>query len=150
MDVRPTDSTTESSSDGADDQAGAAAGDTLSDDRAELLELEHEAWQALCTGQDEAADFYAAVMLDGALMVSGDGTVMSREVVVDALRESPAWDTYSIDEPTVVPVADVVRALVYHGTGHRGDTDFRGAMTSVYVRTPEGWRLALFQQTPSA
>jgi hypothetical protein len=38
------------------------------------------------------------------------------------------------------------------GTGHReGDAPaFVGAMTSVYVRDGEAWKLALYQQTPLA
>jgi hypothetical protein len=40
-------------------------------------------------------------------------------------------------------------ALVYTGTGYReGDAPaFVGAMSSVYHRTGEGWKLALYQQT---
>jgi hypothetical protein len=116
-------------------------------DHVELLELEHEGWQALCTGGEAGAEHYGAVMTDSAVMVLADGSVRDRGAVVASLRESPSWDTYTIDDPAVVSVADDVLALVYHATGRRGDTEFSGVMTSLYVRSPEGWRLALHQQT---
>lgn len=116
-------------------------------DHVELLELEHEGWQALCTGHGTSADFYAAMMVDAAVMVMANGQTMSRDEIIEALRESPPWDTYAIDDPSLVPISDDVSALVYRASGRRGDTEFRGVMTSVYVRTPDGWRLALHQQT---
>lgn len=116
-------------------------------DHVELLELEHEGWQALCTGGDAGAEHYGAVMTDQAVMVLADGSVRDRDAVMASLRDSPSWDTYTIDDPSVVPVADDVMALVYRATGRRGDTEFSGVMTSLYVRSPDGWRLALHQQT---
>jgi ketosteroid isomerase-like protein len=126
------------------------SGDAEQIDHVELLELEHEGWQALCTGKGKGAEFYAATMTDDAVMVLADGSVLDHDEVLSSLRESPPWDTYAIDDPVVVPVTDVVRALVYRGTARRGDVDFSGTMTSVYVQTADGWRLALYQQTPSA
>lgn len=120
---------------------------TEHNDAAELLELEHAGWQALCTGDARGAEHYAAAMADGAVMVLANGAVMARDDVVDALREAPPWDTYSIESPRVVTITADVRALVYSAVGHRGGTEFRGTMSSVYVRTPAGWRLALHHQT---
>jgi hypothetical protein len=116
---------------------------------AELLELEHAGWQALSTGGSKGADHYAALMTEHALMVLANGQIMSRDEVVEALRDAPAWDTYTIDEPCVLAVTGDVRAVVYRSTATRGDTTFTGAMTSVYVRADDRWRLALFQQTAS-
>lgn len=116
-------------------------------DHVELLELEHEGWQALCTGVGAGADHYAAVMTDDAVMVLADGSVLGRDAVIESLHGSPSWDTYTIDDPSVVRVTDDVRALVYRATGRRGGTEFTGAMTTLYVRTPDGWRVALHQQT---
>lgn len=116
-------------------------------DDAELLELEHEGWQALCTGHDVAADFYAALMHERAVMVTADGVVRSRDDVIRTLRDGGPWDTYAIADPIVVPVAERVRALVYTATARCGDTSFSATITSVYVATPDGWQLALHQQT---
>ena len=114
----------------------------------ELLELEHDGWRALCTGK--GAEHFGALMTDDARMVMATGDVLTRDDVVAALADAPAWDTYTIEHPTTVPVTDDVVALVYTGTGHRGDTTFRGTMASVYVRTRQGWQLALYQQTADA
>lgn len=111
----------------------------------EILELEHAGWRALCTGT--GAEHYGAVMTADAVMVMATGDVLHRGDVVAALVDAPPWDTYTIDDPAVVAISDDVQALVYTGTGTRGDTKFRGAMSSVYVRTSDGWQLALYQQT---
>jgi hypothetical protein len=111
----------------------------------EILELEHAGWRALCTGT--GAEHYGAVMTEDAIMVLASGDVLRRDDVVAALADAPPWDTYTIDEPVVMAISDDVMAVVYTGTGTRGDTTFRGAMSSVYVRTPDAWQLALYQQT---
>ncbi len=113
----------------------------------ELVELEHDGWQALCTGGEAGAEHYAAVMTSDAVMVLADGSVRDRASVISSLRDSPSWDTYSIDDPSVVRVSDDVLALIYRATGRRGDSEFSGVLASLYVRSPEGWRLALHQQT---
>lgn len=111
----------------------------------EIIEHEHDGWRALCSGR--GAEFYGAIMLPQGVMVMANGDVLSREDVVAALDGAPAWDTYAIDDPRIVEITDDVVALVYAGTGRRGDTEFRAAMTSVYARTDQGWQLALYQQT---
>jgi hypothetical protein len=114
----------------------------------DLLELEHAGWQSLCEGT--GGQFYGELMTEDGRMVLANGSVMSRKQVVDALSNSPTWDSYQIEAPCAVPIDDAATALVYTGTGHRGDADpFVGVMTSVYVRGDDGWRLALYQQTPT-
>lgn len=115
-----------------------------------LVELEHEAWQALCTGGDVGAEFYSGLMAAEAVMVLADGSVMRRDEVVAALRDAPPWDTYAIEEPSVSALTDDVHTIVYGVTGRRGETEYRGVMTSTYVLSPDGWQLALHQQTRAA
>ena len=113
----------------------------------DLLELEHAGWRSLCEGT--GGRFYGELMTDQARMVLANGSVMSRRQVVEALAGAPTWDAYQIDDPAAVPIDDQTTALVYTGTGRRGDGEpFVGVMTSVYVRRDDGWRLALYQQTP--
>ena len=99
-----------------------------------------------------AGKFYAGVMTADAVMVLANGQVMSRNEVVAALSEAPSWSSYAIDDPRVVPIGADSAALVYIGTGRRDGDDppFVGAMTSVYVRVLDTWKLALYQQTPVA
>ena len=113
----------------------------------ELLEIEHDGWKSLCEGIGDT--FYGGIMTEGALMVLADGSVMDREAVTNALGHAPPWQRYEIDDARVIVVDADTTALVYVGTGHRDGSEepFVGAMSSVYHRTGDGWRLALYQQT---
>lgn len=112
----------------------------------ELLRLEHQGWESLCTG--DGATFYTGLMTDDARMVLANGMVMDRDDVASSLADAPPWDGYQIDDAVAVPITDDVATLVYVGTGRRGDSAaFVGAMSSTYVRSEGRWRLALYQQT---
>ncbi len=121
----------------------------MTDDvREELLALERRGWDALCDAT--GAEVYGELMTPDGLMVLADGTVMGRDEVVAALRQSPPWASYEIADVRVLPVGTGSAALVYTGRGWRtGEREpFTAAMTSTYVRTDGGWRLALYTQTP--
>lgn len=88
-------------------------------------------------------------MLPDAVMVLANGMVMDRDTVVSALSESPPWRTYDIADVRLIIVDDDNAILVYTGTAYRDGDEaaFVGAMSSVYHRTGDGWKLALYQQT---
>jgi len=112
----------------------------------ELLELERAGWQSLCEASGDK--FYGTIMTDDALMVLANGAIMDRAAVTAALGQSPPWQRYEIEDPRVVSIDGDCAALVYVGTGYReGGDPFVGAMSSVYHRTADGWRLTLYQQT---
>ncbi|PRC42745.1 DUF4440 domain-containing protein [Mycobacterium sp. ITM-2017-0098] len=113
----------------------------------ELLELEHAGWKSLCDGSGDA--FYGGVMTADAVMVLANGMVMDRDAVTSALGESPPWARYEIEDVRLIEISDDTAALVYTGTGWRAESDepFVGAMSSVYHRTGNGWKLALYQQS---
>jgi len=114
----------------------------------ELLDMEHAGWASLCNGT--ASEFYGDAMTDDAVMVLANGTVMTRDEVIQALRNAPPWAAYEIDDVRFVSVGANSTAVVYLGTGHRGEEEpsFVGVMTSVYVERDGHWKLALYQQTP--
>jgi hypothetical protein len=115
----------------------------------ELLDLETAGWDALCDGT--ASDFCGRLMHDDALMVLANGMVLDRPGVVDALQQSPPWDSYAIDDPRAIAAGADAAVLVYTGTAHReGAEPFVAVMSSVYVRHATGWKLALYQQTPDS
>lgn len=119
----------------------------MEDPHDELLELEHAGWRSLC--DSTGADYYGGIMTPDARMVLANGAVMSRSDVIESLRQAPPWASYEIDDPVVVRIGKDAVALLYVGTGHRDEgEDFTGVMTSVYVPTDDGWKLALYQQTP--
>ncbi|MEB3983376.1 nuclear transport factor 2 family protein [Mycobacterium sp. 663a-19] len=112
-----------------------------------LMELERAGWDSLCNAT--GSEFYGGAMLPDAVMVLANGMVMDRDAVVSALSESPPWRAYDIADVRLVQLDDDNAALVYTGTGYREDAEpaFVGAMSSVYHRTQDGWKLALYQQT---
>lgn len=113
----------------------------------ELLELEHAGWKSLCEGTGD--QFYGGVMADDAVMVLANGMVMDRATVTAALGESPPWARYEISDVRLIEVTPDTAALVYTGTGFRDGQDepFVGAMSSVYHRAGDGWKLVLYQQS---
>jgi hypothetical protein len=114
----------------------------------ELLALEKQGWDALCNGT--GSDFYGKLMTHDALMVMANGQVMTRQEVVEALRNAPPWEAFEFQDPRTVLVGSEGGAIVYRCTAHRpGAAPFEGAMSSVYVRMQGEWRLALYQQTPT-
>ncbi len=113
----------------------------------ELLDLEHAGWKSLCGGTGDT--FYGDLMTEDAVMVLANGMVMDRATVTSALGESPPWARYDIADARVIEISADTAALVYRGKGWRdGDAEpFVGAMSSVYHRTGDGWKLALYQQS---
>lgn len=113
----------------------------------QLLELEHRGWQALCDGT--GAKFYGQLMTDDAVMVLAHGHAFDRDAVETSLQDAPTWDSYAIDDPTVLILGSDHAVLRYTGAGRRsGEADFVALMASVYIRVENTWRLAHYQQTP--
>ncbi len=115
----------------------------------ELIALERAGWTSLCDGTGD--EFYGQTMTSDGVMVLANGTVMTRDDVVAALGQAPPWASYEMVDVRVVPIGEDSAALVYVGTGHRegDDPPFVGVMSSVYVKRDDGWKLALYQQTPT-
>ncbi|MGW0250664.1 nuclear transport factor 2 family protein [Nocardia goodfellowii] len=116
----------------------------------ELLDIERQGWDALC--DSTGASFYGELMTDDALMILANGMVLDRAGVVESLRAAPPWRAYEIQDPRLVDVGADSKVLVYLGVGYRDAAEpaFRGVMSSTYVLTAGGWRLACYQQTQLA
>lgn len=132
------------------DRVGNVPGMVGQDVRETLLDLERRGWDSLCDGTGDS--FYGELMTDDALMVLANGQVMDRDAVVESLRDAPPWRTYEISDLRFVDAGDDAAAIVYGGRAYRAAQEpaFVGLMSSVYVRREGAWRLALYQQTPSA
>lgn len=112
----------------------------------ELLALEHAGWRSLCDSTGGA--FYGSTMTADGAMVLVDGSVLDRDAVAASLSEAPPWASYEIVEPRVLPLGDDAASLLYTGRASREQGEaFAARMASTYVRTADGWRLALYQQT---
>jgi hypothetical protein len=112
-----------------------------------LLELERAGWRSLCESTGDR--FYGELMTADALMVLANGAVMDRDAVTAALGQAPPWRSFELSDARIVSAGPDTAALVYIGTADRDGADepFVGAMSSVYHRTGDRWRLVLYQQT---
>lgn len=117
-------------------------------DIAELLELEHRGWRSLCDGT--GTRFYSEIMTSDGVMVLSHGQVLDRAEVAESLRHAPPWHRYEISDERIVQLGAGAAALVYTGRAFRDDEEppLTALMSSAYVRTDDGWRLAVYQQTP--
>ena len=111
----------------------------------ELLVLEKGFWQA--AGNRDA---YAAHLADDSVHIfPGWGVTSDNERVLRAVESVEPWESFEIQEPTLLELGDGAVALVYTARAHRaGQDEYVAAMTSVYRETRDGWKLVIHQQTP--
>jgi hypothetical protein len=112
----------------------------------ELLSLEREGWDALCTSHPAA--YYDRVMTPEALFVV-PGMVLTRNEVLASWQDTKPWANYDLSDERVVALGPDAAALTYAGTATRADDSvYEARFTSVYVRREGAWHLAFHQQTP--
>ena len=83
----------------------------------------------------------------------GWGVTTDNELVLEAVESVEPWETFSIDDPTVVDLGGDAAALVYTARARRASQDeyvaaasqdeYVAAMTTVYRRTGSGWVLVI-------
>lgn len=114
---------------------------------ADLLDLEHAGWRALC--ESRGGSFYGELMLPDALFILVDGSLMSRDDVVSSLDGAPGWEHVAISHARALPLGPETTALIYRAEATRADLEqpFIASMSSVYRRLDGRIRLALYQQT---
>lgn len=117
--------------------------------QSELIELEEQAWRALSSTGEAAAEFYERVLDDTVVMLLPRGMVLNdRAAIVQSMSGQP-WSSFELDDLRVLqPTADT--AVVTYGVvaQREGATEYSALMSSVYVRRAKGWKLAFHQQTP--
>lgn len=115
----------------------------------DVLDLEHAGWEALAT-PGKAGEFYDRVLDDTvAFLLPGGMRVEDRLEVIDSMTGA-AWDWYRIDDAHVLELGDGVACVHYRAAAQRGEAPvYEALMASTYVRRPDGWRLAVHQQTPT-
>lgn len=113
-------------------------------DSTELMALEEQFWKG-------DASFYDEHLAPDALMVfAGPGGVMSRDQIVESIRDSARWRDVRLSDVSTLQPAPGVTLVTYHASAARDGADARytARATSVYVRNGSAWRLAFHQQTP--
>jgi hypothetical protein len=114
----------------------------------ELMQLERDAWKALSTSGEAAADFYGRVLHDDVLMLLPGGLVIDdRAAVIDSMQGAP-WDSYELSDERVLALGHDSAVVAYRATASRGGTGYTALFASTYVRVDGSWRLAVHQQTP--
>jgi ketosteroid isomerase-like protein len=111
----------------------------------DLLVIEEGFWRAA-----GLRDSYAAHLADDSVHVfPGWGVTSDNERVLQAVESVDPWESFEIEEPTLLELSDGAAALVYTARAHRaGEDEYVAAMTSVYRETGDGWKLVIHQQTP--
>lgn len=112
-----------------------------------MLVLELLGWEALT--RHEGGSFYGELMTADALMNLVNGMVLDRETIAATLNESPAWATFTLEEPRLVPTGEASAALVYRATASRDGQDepFVALTSSHYTLAGGSPALTLYQQT---
>jgi hypothetical protein len=114
----------------------------------EVLQLERAGWLALSTSGDAARAFYREHLADDVLMLLPGGTVIDdRAKALDSMSGQP-WDGFELADERAIRLSDDSTTVIYRATARRDDTTYEALMSSTWVRTDEGWRLVVHQQTP--
>src|SRR3954453_13441584 len=114
----------------------------------ELIELEHEGWNALVAG--DAAGYYGERLAPSGVRASPCG-VMAREEAIAAMAAAPPWKAFSISEAQVVALTPDAGVVVYRVVAHRSDEDpYEALVSSTFACVDGEWRLAFHQQSPAA
>jgi ketosteroid isomerase-like protein len=113
--------------------------------REELFALEEGFWRA--AGRRES---YAAQLADDAVHVfPGWGLTAENERVLEAVDGVEPWEAFAIDDLSFLDLGERSAALVYTAHARRaGQDEYVAAITSVYRRDDDGWKLVIHQQTP--
>jgi hypothetical protein len=115
--------------------------------RDDLLQLEHDAWRALSTGGETAAEFYDQVLASEVLMLLPGGLVIDdRRAAVDSMRGTP-WNEFALSDERVFELDERCVVVAYRATAKRPGQYYEALLNSTYVRENGAWKLALHQQT---
>lgn len=112
-----------------------------------LLVLEHRGWDSLC--RQQGGSFYGSIMTPEAVMILVNGMVLDAPTIAATLNDSPAWSSYSIDDPRCISLSESSAVLIYTATASRpGQTEpFTALMSSHYTLVDGEPMLGLYQQT---
>ena len=111
----------------------------------ELIELERRGWEALST--DRGADYYRGLLTEDALFAFPFG-LMSREDALAAIAAAKPWSSFEMSDERVIELTGDTATVVYSVSAHReGDPEFRGILSSTFVRRDGAWKQAFHQQS---
>ena len=113
---------------------------------AELIEIERKMWT-------NEVDIYGATYLPDAVLIFAETGRIDLATALDALRDEgekgQRWAEVRFDDARVLELDTDAAVLTYRATARWNyeDAPGRWLCSTVYVRRPDGWRVALHQQT---
>jgi hypothetical protein len=114
----------------------------------ELIELEHEGWNALKAG--DAAGYYGERLAPNAVLAFPFGE-MGREQAIAAMAAAPPWEAFAINDANVVALTPDAGVVVYRVVASRpGEEPYTAVVSSTFARVDGEWRSAFHQQSPAA
>jgi len=115
----------------------------------DVLTLEREGWKALATSKAAAKEFYGEVLTEDARMLFPGGLrLVGKQAILEALAAQP-WTSFELHDEDQFTLTNNVCGISYHVIAQReGQEEYEALISSTYIQTGGGWRLALHQQTP--
>ncbi|WP_449064885.1 DUF4440 domain-containing protein [Planomonospora algeriensis] len=117
--------------------------------RNEPADLERQGWQALSSTPEAAAGFYERILDSEVVMLLPGGLALDDRAAVVASMSGRPWSSYELGDLRVSHPTGDTGLVVYGAVARRdGDPPYSALISSLYVRRPDGWKLAFHQQTP--
>ena len=118
--------------------------------KTELVALETNIWKAWASKNE---DFYFARMTpDVTVLIIGQGRMSGRDTVVEEISASPCkMNDFTLSREELRLLAPTVALLTYQAkqdaicAGHKLPENL--LVSSIYVRTAEGWKMSSYQET---
>ena len=114
----------------------------------DLLDIEHQALEALSSSPEAATAFYEEMLAREVLMLFPGGMVIEDRADVISSMGGPPWDGFDISDETVLELGDAAAVVAYRATAKRGEAEYTSLFNSTYILEDGTWKLALHQQTP--
>jgi hypothetical protein len=116
--------------------------------RDELIDLEERAWFALSCSPLAAAAFYEQVLSDTVLMLLPGGMVLDDRAQALQALSGQTWSSWELSNLQVLhptPDTGVVTSSIV--ARQPRFPDYSAAMSSLYVRDGDSWKLTFHQRT---
>ncbi len=115
----------------------------------QLLDLERRTWDAL-SGPNPVREFGPFLASEVVMLFPGGMMLHGKAACLEPLGGVPAWETYQIDEPSVVGLTGDSGVIAYRVRAQRpGQDAYSALVSSSWVRRRGTWQLICHHQTPA-
>ncbi len=114
----------------------------------EIIDLEKQGWQALSVQGDAAIAFYAAILLENAVMLFPGGLRIAGKANILASFGAQPWKSFKLENLQVAQLGKDVVVLTYEVTARREEQEpYHALISSLYLGVEGAWKLGLHQHT---